>query len=154
MIYTGYYSQTNWDNPLAPFVDAKIRAADDKWVNVSFLIDLGADGTYLPSEYLKKLGLQLNEAETKDNVNGVGGQSVEHVPFMTQLRFDNNGNHRLFDLEVGVFTEEESLDFPLLGRDVMNAFTLLCDAPANLVWLTNEADRTKFLQFCDTIETT
>ena len=146
-------SQTTLNNPLAPFVEASIRATDGKWVKVFFLIDLGADGTYLPSEYLKKLGIQLNGAKVEDNITGVGGQKVKYIPFTTQLRFRSNVVRRTFDLEIGVFTQEESLDIPVLGRDVMNFFTLLCDLKANLVWLIDEADRIKFLQFCEEIET-
>ena len=150
MIFHGRYSKTNWENPLAPFIKASIRAKDGQWIEVFFLIDLGADGTYLPSKYAKKLGLQLDEAKTKDNATGVGGQRVEHIT--TQLRFERNGAHRTFDLEIGVFTQAESLDLPILGRDVMNFFTLLCDVRANLVWLMDEAERTKLLQCCDAIE--
>jgi hypothetical protein len=167
-------SQTTLNNPLAPFVETSIRATDGKWVKVFFLIDLGADGTYLPSEYLKKLGLQLDEAKSEYNVTGVGGQKAKYVPFTTQLRFRSNITRRTFDLEIGIFTQEESLDIPVLrrensssflfdqtfsfrkrkslGRDVINFFTFLCDLKANLVWLIDEADRMKLLRFCDAIE--
>ena len=153
MIFKGRYSQTNWNDPLAPFVKASIRTADEKWIDVSFLIDLGADGTYLPSEYAKKLGIQLDKAKTEDDVTGVGGRRVKYIPFITQLKFESNGDWRIFDLSIGVFTQEESLDIPVLGRDVMNFFTLLCDVKANLVWLIDETDRIKLLQFCEAIET-
>jgi len=175
MIFKGRYSQTNWNYPLAPFVEASVRAADEKWIDVFFLIDLGADGTYLPNKYMKELGIQLDKAKTDDDVTGVGGQRAEYVPFITQLRFNRNGDEKIFDIEIGVFTQEESLDIPVLigknsssflfdqtfsfrkrkslGRDVMNFFTLLCDLKANLVWLIDEADRIKLLQFCEAIET-
>ncbi|MBM3241476.1 hypothetical protein FJZ31_34780 [Candidatus Poribacteria bacterium] len=152
MIFKGRYSQTNWNNPLAPFVEASVRAADEKWIDMFFLIDLGADGTYLPSKYMKELGIQLEEARIENDVTGVGGQRVEYIPFITQLKFESNGDLRIFDLSIGVFTQEESLDIPILGRDVMNFFTLLCDLKANLVWLIDEADRMKLLRFCDEIE--
>jgi len=153
MIFKGRYSQTNWNNPLAPFVEASVLAADGEWIDVFFLIDLGADGTYLPSKYMKELGIQLDEAKTEDDVTGVGGRKVEYIPFITQLRFERNDNRRTLDLSIGVFTQEESLDIPVLGRDVMNFFTLLCDLKANLVWLIDETDRIKILQFCEAIET-
>ncbi len=153
MIFKGRYSQTNWDNPLAPFIKARIRASDDQWIDVFFLIDLGADGTYLPSKYAKKLGLQLDEAKREDNVTGVGGQRVEYVPFMTQIKFGSHGGRRTFDLEIGVFIQEESANLPILGRDVLNFFTLLCDFRANLVWLLDETERTQLLRFCEAPET-
>lgn len=152
LIFKGRYSHTNWDSPLALFVETLVRVADNSWIWINFLIDLGADGTYLPFEFIEKLGIQLEEAKTEDNVSGVGGQRVEHVPFITQLRFESNGNRRTFDLEIGIFTREESLDLPVLGRDVMNFFTLLCDAEANLVWLVDEAERGKILQLCNDID--
>ena len=154
MIFNGRYSQPTPNNPLAPFVEAGIRATDGKWVSVFFLIDLGADGTYLPSKYIEELDIQIDQVKTEDDVAGVGGQRIKHVSFTTQLRFINKvKDEKIFDVEIGVFTQEEALDLPVLGRDVMNFFTLLCDARANLVWLMDEADRTKLLQFCDTIET-
>ena len=153
MIFKGRYSQTDWDNLLAPFVEASIRTPDNKWIDVFFLIDLGADGTYLPSEYVMKLGLQLDEARTEDNVTGVGGQKVEYIPYTTQLRFKRGDDRRTFDLEIGVFTKEEALDLPILGRDVMNFFTLLCDVRANLVWLMDDVSRTQVLQCCEAMET-
>ena len=152
MIFKGRYSQTSWDNPLAPFVEVSVRATDGKWVKVFFLIDLGADGTYLPHEYLKKLGIQLKAAEKANNVTGVGGQRAEHVPYTTQLRFSNS-DEKMLDLEIEVFTQAESLDLPLLGRDVINFFTLLCDVQANLVWLIDEVDRARILQFFNGIDT-
>jgi len=76
----------------------------------------------------------------------------QYIPFITQLKFESNGDLRIFNLSIGVFTQEESLDIPVLGRDVMNFFTLLCDVKANLVWLIDEADRMKLLRFCDAIE--
>ena len=97
MIFKGRYLQTTLNNPLAPFVEALVRTTDGKWVNVTFLIDLGADGTYLPSEYMEDLGTQLDEAQTEDNVTGVGGQRAEYVPFTTQLRFESHGVLRTFD---------------------------------------------------------
>lgn len=149
MIFKGRYSQTTPYNPLAPFVKASIRTVEDQWIEVSFLIDLGADSTYLPAKYAKKLGLQLNGAETSDNVTGVGGQRTEYVPFTTHLKFERAGDRKTFDLEIGVFTREESLDVPLLGRDVTNFFTVLCDFRANLVWLVDEEPRERVLQLCD-----
>ncbi len=152
MIFNGRYSQTHWGCPLAPVVEALVRTTDGRWMSVTFLIDLGADGTYLPSEYIEDLGLQPDEAQTEDDVTGVGGQKIEHIPYTTQLRFSNN-DRRTFDLEIGVFTQAEALDVPILGRDVMNDFTLLCDFRANLVWLLDEAERTKLLQCCEAMET-
>jgi len=76
--------------------------------------NIGADGTYLPSEYAKKLGIQLDEARMENDVTGVGGQRVEYVPFITQLKFESNGDWSTFDLSIGVFTQEESLDIPVL----------------------------------------
>ena len=133
-------------------MEASVCSADEKWIDVFFLIDLGADGTYLPNKYMKELGIQLDETRMENDVAGVGGQRVEYIPFITQLKFESNGDWRTFDLSIGVFTQEESLDIPVLGIDVMNFFTLLCDLKANLVWLIDEADRMKFLQFCDAIE--
>jgi len=153
MIFKGRYSQTNWNYPLAPFVEASVCSADEKWIDVFFLIDLGADGTYLPNKYMKELSIQLDEARMENDVTGVGGQRVEYIPFITQLKFESNGDWRTFDLSIGVFTQEESLDIPVLGRDVMNFFTLLCDLKANLVWLIDEADRINLLRFCEAIET-
>ncbi len=151
MIFKGRYAQTTPYNPLAPFVEASIRATDDQWIDVFFLIDLGADGTYLPSKYIEDLGLQFDNAETSDNVTGVGGQRTEYVPFTTQLKFERNGDRNTLDLEIGVFTREESLDAPVLGRDVTNFFTVLCDFRANLVWLIDEEPRGRILQLCDAI---
>lgn len=152
MIFKGRYSQTNWDNPLAPFVNASLRTVNEQWIEVSFLIDLGADGTYLPSQYAKKLGMQLDRAPTEDNVTGVGGQRAEYVPFTTQLRF-SNGDEKILELEIGIFTQADALDVPILGRDVMNCFTVLCDFRGNLVWLLDETERTQLLQCCEAMET-
>jgi hypothetical protein len=151
MIFEGRYSLTTLPNPLAPFIEAFIRSTDDRWVEVFFLIDLGADATYLPSEFVQKLGIQLNAANIEDNVTGAGGQRTEYIPFTTQMKFESNGVQRTFDLEIGVFTEDQSLDFPVLGRDIINFFTLVCDTPANLVWLADEVECQEILKFCDSM---
>lgn len=88
-------------------MEAVVRATDGRWVQVFFLIDLGSDGTYVPSEYMADLGLQLDKAKIEDDVTGVGGQRVEHLPFTTQLRFINdNGDEKSFDWRLGSSREK------------------------------------------------
>jgi hypothetical protein len=50
-------------------------------------------------------------------------------------------------VEIGVFSDPTLLDLPLLGRDLLNPFTLVCDEGQDFVYLLDGQDRQRVLDF-------
>ena len=54
-----------------PFLTGYVRAVDGRWINHAFLLDTGADVTFLPYRDVKILGVDLSSVEIRDD---------EHLP--------------------------------------------------------------------------
>ena len=46
-----------------PFVRALIKTAKEDYLPLSFLVDSGADGTFLPYRIINKLGIDMSKGE-------------------------------------------------------------------------------------------
>jgi hypothetical protein len=100
---------------------------------VPFLADTGADRTVFSTDILTRLGLQ--SAQSEDHLEGVGGRAASVVVTTDiQLTF-HNGSKGVFKGQFAAFTQPESLDMSVLGRDIPNLFALIVDRPKDVVCL-------------------
>ncbi|GEM_PF-6217474 len=101
--------------------------------------------TFLPASYIQTL--QVNPATTpvRNDVSGVGSSNLSTLRFLTQARFVGETDEMIVATEIGLFLDPDVLDFPLLGRDLLNLFTLVCDEGQNLVYLLEGQDRQRGL---------
>lgn len=145
MIVVGHYREAYPGGNRTPFVDVDVQSATGQWITVRFLIDLGADATFLPASYIQTL--QVNPATTpvRSDVSGVGSSNLSTLRFLTQVRLIGEADEVIGTMEIGLFLDPAVLDFPLLGRDLLNLFTLVCDEGQNLVYLLNGQDRQRAL---------
>ena len=104
-----------------------MRLADGQWVEVAFLLDAGADRTVLNARFLHLLRpLEVSESEPS-HLAGVGGQ-VDTITIATVLGFKkDDGRPATVQGTFRVFTESESADLSVLGRDVTNNFSVIYD---------------------------
>jgi hypothetical protein len=111
------------------------RLADGQWVEVAFLLDAGADRTVLNARFLHLLRpLEVSESEPS-HLAGVGGQ-VDTITIATVLGFKkDDGRPVTVQGTFRAFTEGESADLSVLGRDVTNNFSVVYDYPNQLVAL-------------------
>ena len=117
------------DGMIRPSVSGLVRALGGQWVEVTFLLDGGADRTVFSARFLHRLqGLKATEGE-QIYLAGVGGR-VGSITIETAVGlFKDDGRIVQVRGHFGVFTESESGDMSVLGRDVTNNFGVIYDYP-------------------------
>ena len=123
------------DGVIRPIVLGLVRGADGQMIEVTFLLDAGADRTVFSSGFLRSLeALQNSEAE-QIHLAGVGGR-VGSITVDTALGFTrDDGRMVTVRGSFAVFTEGESAELSVLGRDVTNNFSVIYDYPNRAVAL-------------------
>jgi len=112
-----------------------VRAADGQWVEVTFLLDAGADRTAFSARFLYLLKPLAKSESEQCFLAGVGG-IVGSITIETAIGFvrDDDQPVRVRGA-FHVFTESESSDLSVLGRDVTNNFGIIYDYPNQTVAL-------------------
>jgi hypothetical protein len=70
----------------------------------------------------------------EQTASGVGGKVVQ-VQLTTALRFASEDGTKTFSGTLGVFTDPEACDTPVLGRDVLDNFRVIFDRGRNSILL-------------------
>jgi hypothetical protein len=127
------------DGYIRPVIRGEVRTAGGVWEPAPFLIDTGADRTVLCAAILHLLGLE--PIDTDAPLGGIGGVA-RSVTVSTLLRFPiSAGGLAQFRGEYAAFTELETLDMSVLGRDLLDLFAVIIDRPGNTVALIRANDR-------------
>lgn len=115
-----------------------VRLADGQWVDVTFLLDAGADRTVFSARFLHLLKpLALNES-AQGHLAGVGGH-VDSITIESTIGFvRDDGRPISVRGTFHVFTQSESSDLSVLGRDVTNNFGIIYDYPNQTVALLSQ----------------
>ncbi len=121
------------DGVRRPYITIHVRSAEGVWIPLPFLIDSGADATFLDASCLRQIGADPN-ALSERTATGVGGKAF-HIQFSTILRFESPEGTKAFSGTGGVFTAPKACDTPVLGRDGLDHFRLICDRARNLILL-------------------
>ena len=132
MRFDGMWEACN-DGVVRPLLLAEIQAQSGEWHGFEMLVDTGADRTVLSADVWKSLGLETSEPETK--LGGIGGL-VEAVRLRVKLAFARDGGQMvIFRAEVAACVDDKLLDMSVLGRDIVEMFTLVADRRGNLLTL-------------------
>lgn len=120
------------DGIIRPIVQGQVRLADGSWLEISFLLDAGADRTVFSSDLFDLLQpLEIGELR----LAGIGGASGA-ILISTEIGFTrDDGKLVTIRGTFGVFSDYESADLSVLGRDVTNNFGVIYDYPNRLVAL-------------------
>jgi hypothetical protein len=129
-----------------PSLTAYILSTDGKWVKHSFLLDTGADVTFLPQRSIAMLGISTAGVNVKNDVGGVGGQGVPYIDYQTQVRLISPEGVRVLAGTVNVFLDPHATDVPLLGRDILDTFTCIFDRAKGHVLLLDSPDRYELIR--------
>lgn len=124
-----------------PSLTAYVLSTDGKWVRHSFLLDTGADVTFLPRHSIAMLGIDIAGVTVKDDVGGIGGQGVPYFEYQTQLRLVSPGGVRVLEGMLNVFLDPHAAEVPLLGRDILDTFICIFDRAKGQVLLLDPPDR-------------
>jgi len=138
MIFWGRYERIN--GIYRPYILAFVQSNKGEWVQYPFLIDTGADETFLPYETVQDLDLDLTGIEVKDDVGGIGAQNVPYFKFKSGLKIIYGDSVRIFKGEINVFLDPHASDVPLLGRDVLDNFVVIFDRIKERILLLDEEE--------------
>lgn len=118
-----------------PTVRAQIQRPGAEPIEVSLLVDTGADRTVLSADLLPELTSMTTPPPPSQALAGVGG-SVGYRLLRTTLWLMRDGGAPVAVRgEFAVFTELASSDLSVLGRDVLDNFAVIVDRPANTILL-------------------
>jgi predicted aspartyl protease len=120
------------DGAVRPVMHGEIQTRTGDWITARFLVDTGADRTVFSANVLIDLGLP--PFENDGAISGVGGEAAS-VLVRTEIRFEGPEGKASLTGEFAAVTELEALDVSVLGRDILDLFSLLVDRPGNLVVL-------------------
>jgi hypothetical protein len=128
----------NWhlfsDGVLRPVVEARAQAIDGSWQTVRLLVDTGADMTVLDGETVQALGLRLEPAD--GSLTGVGGGAALVVVSTTlQMVREDGGTPLTFKGRFAAVNNPVELGTGILGRDILNLFTVILDRAGEAVRL-------------------
>lgn len=138
MIFRGRYRYNQ--GAYRPFITAYVRSQSGQWVKHSFLVDSGADETFLPYRSVEILEMETARVQIRDDVGGVGGYGLPYFRFPTEIKFVSTEGMKLFGGEVNVFLDPHATDVPLLGRDVLDTFVVVFDRKKDQVLLLDDHD--------------
>ena len=113
------------DGEVRPLVRGAALGADNRWHEVVFLVDSGADGTVFSADVLRKLRLP---AEPKERRHSGTGGFFDTVVVQTQITLErDDGVRAYFRGEYAACTDPETLDMSVLGRDILRMFAVILD---------------------------
>ncbi len=123
------------DGLIRPSVLGLVRTGDGQMLEVPFLLDAGADRTVF-SAYFLDLLLPLHKSSIEQiRLTGVGGR-VDSITVETVIGLiRDDGDMATVRGPFAVFTEGESAELSVLGRDVTNNFSVIYDYPNRTVAL-------------------
>ena len=123
------------DGVVRPSVPGLVQTAAGQWVEVTFLLDAGADRTVFSAGFLALLQPLETLGPEQIHLAGVGGP-VNSITVETALGFvKDDGQVIRVRGSFGVFTEGGSAELSVLGRDVTNNFSVIYDYSSRTVAL-------------------
>lgn len=121
------------DGDIRPVIRGELLGDDGAWRDLELLIDTGADRTLISATVLEDS--QLPHLPQAVPVGGLGGMA-ETVIVQTQLRFTrDDGTKFVVRGKFAACMQVETLEMSVLGRDVLDHFTLIVDRAEELVVL-------------------
>ena len=119
------------DGGIRPIVRGEILGGDGVWREFEFLIDTGADRTVFSWNVLALSNFQTLISGA--GIGGIGGVT-ENVLVGTRVRFyRQDGVQVFFNSQFAACTDPKALDMSVLGRDILDMFTLIVDRPGDIV---------------------
>ena len=123
------------DNAIRPTISGIVQTAAGQLVEVTFLLDAGADRTVFSTDFYDLLQPLSVVGSEPMELAGVGGQ-VSSITVETVIGFiRDNGQMVKVSGTFGVFSQAGYADLSVLGRDVTNNFGVIYDYPKQTVAL-------------------
>jgi predicted aspartyl protease len=126
MIYTYNYDSDYPFGPAMPMVDIQVRpvGGEEASIAIQAVVDYGADATILPVDFLVASGLK--------NVGRARMRWGDHQGRVNDVYLAVIQIGELQIPGIRVLADERNQE-PILGRDVLNQWTMTLNGPANVV---------------------
>lgn len=121
-------------------MEGLVRNPAGAWQAYLFLVDTGADSTQLPYRTIQELGLPLNNITVLDDLRGVGSQQVPYFQWTSLLALHTEDQVLLHEVPFTVLLDPHGAPFPLLGRDVLDHYTVIIDRHRDRILLLDESE--------------
>jgi hypothetical protein len=118
-----------------PVIRARVDGANGGLFVARFLVDSGSDRTVFSNALLTTLDLPVTQPPPNSGLVGIGGRGA-HVLVATILSFRHDaGGLARFHARYAAFTDPETVDMSILGRDVLDHFDVIVSKPRDEVLL-------------------
>lgn len=132
MRFDGHWARCE-DGVVRPLLRVDILCNSEKWHSFRMLIDTGADRTVLSADAWRAVDTQADDGGFQ--IEGVGGAvSAVRLPVTLRLK-RSDGQPVTFRAEVAACREDAVLDMSVLGRDIIDMFTLIADRESDVLAL-------------------
>ena len=119
------------DGVARPVIYGEVLAQDVTRVRTPFLVDTAADRTVFSANILEALGFE--HVGSAQQLGGVGGIAAS-VVVDTRIEFPRDEpGPVVFHGQFAAFIDQKALDMSVLGRDILNLFTLIVDRQGDRV---------------------
>lgn len=139
MIFQGRYE--NEAGIFRPYISADVLSPANEWVEVDFLVDTGADETFLDFRFIREFDIDTKGIDVRDDIGGVGGSGVPYFQIDSALKLISPCDAKVFKGKINVFLDPHSSEVPLLGRDVLDNFVVIFDRETNSILLLDEEEQ-------------
>ena len=123
------------DGEQRPMIRIEVESASGTLIQADFLVDLGADRSVFDAATLNQLQLRHQPPPPGFELQGVGGSSPFVVISTVLHLLQDDGGIAKVRGQFGAFTDASAIDFPILGRDVLNHFDVIVSRRRNQVLL-------------------
>jgi hypothetical protein len=123
------------DGFVRPVLRGQVKSAAGDWVDVSFVLDTGADCTVLTSDVRELIGIE--PADDGVRLSGLAGRSDAVLLKTRIVLFRSDGTPIRFKGDYSAVSGPHP-DMCLLGRDVLRDFAVIVDRPGNRVCLVRD----------------
>lgn len=128
----GYWARFA-DGGTRPAIKAELETSPNAWTEVWFLIDTGADRTVFQADFQPLLRHLPTPTADVPVLAGVGGVSPATFVVTKIGLIRDDGERVTIEGIYGVFTDPNSSDVSILGRDVLDLFAVIVDRPTGTI---------------------
>lgn len=123
-----------------PVFDGVIALPDGRHLALSLLIDTGADLTVLAPSVAEQLAASVQPTPTETVVSGVGGTQRIYELAVDLLLPTTTGQRARIRGPLPVILEPDSLELSVIGRNLLDQFTLIYSQPHHTLLLLTPPD--------------
>jgi hypothetical protein len=123
------------DGVARPVFDGYVSSQEGVQLAVSFLIDTGADSTVLAPDVTEQLAGVVQPTPTSTTATGIGGTLQMYELAVDLLLPTTSGQRARIHGPLPILLAPGSLELSVIGRDVLDQFTLIYARPQGTLLL-------------------